>query len=211
MTSCFSIKKNHVSRRSTPLMFHWDFCVSTLGRETTSSYPKEKKHHCCGAVGTSTRAVACTVKISKSHSSSSSIVEVISPATLCSWICGAPGAPATFNSFGNPLQATSPFPHSSRSQIACLQRKNQQHTPHGTREQRKTNATKKHQFPSSEDVADASNQPHSWVGQPTLVGGGAPVLRCLRGSQSEPLPALLFLQHADVLQVIPHPYDLAAA
>ena len=40
--------------------------------------------------------------------------------------------PATFKSFGNPLQATSPFPHSGRDRIACLQRKNQQYTLHGT-------------------------------------------------------------------------------
>ena len=33
---------------------------------------------------------------------------------------GAPGAPATFKGFGNPSQATSPLPHSSRNQIACL-------------------------------------------------------------------------------------------
>ena len=33
---------------------------------------------------------------------------------------GAPGAPTTFNGFGNPLQAASPFPRSSRNQIACL-------------------------------------------------------------------------------------------
>ena len=58
-------------------------------RETTSSYSQEtKQEHCREAVGTSTRPVACTVKNLKSHSSSSSIAEVISPATLCFWICG---------------------------------------------------------------------------------------------------------------------------
>ena len=42
------------------------------------------------------------------------------------WICGTGTAtircraPATFNSFGNPLQTASPFPHSSRNQIVCL-------------------------------------------------------------------------------------------
>ena len=47
-------------------------------------------------------------------------------ATICSWICGTGTArircraPATFNSFENPLQAASPFPHSSRNQIVCL-------------------------------------------------------------------------------------------
>ena len=108
-------------------------------------------------------------------------------------VSGAPGASATSNSFGNPLQATSPLPHSSRNQFACLQRKNQQHTPNGTKEQRKTDATKKHHFPSSEDIADASNQPHSWVGQPTLVGGRCDCLaRFARFTKrATPGPALL--------------------
>ena len=67
-------------------------------------------------------------------------------------------------------------------QSDCLQ----QHTHHRTSEQKKTNATKKHQFPSSEDVADASNQPHSCHGLDNKPSSAvdATVLRGLRGSQT---------------------------
>ena len=37
-------KKKTASRRSPPLMLLRDFCVSTIGRETTSNDPKEKNH-----------------------------------------------------------------------------------------------------------------------------------------------------------------------
>ena len=45
------------------LTFLLDFCVSTTGRETTSTCSKQKKktQHCCGTVGTSTRAIACAL------------------------------------------------------------------------------------------------------------------------------------------------------
>ena len=94
---------------------------------------KKKKQHCRGTVDTSTRAVACALTSKPQlllllHSTRAVActvkkpVEVISPATLCSWICGtgtvrlsAPRAPATFNSFGNPLHATSLFRHSRRN------------------------------------------------------------------------------------------------
>ena len=72
-----------------------------------------------------------------------------------------------------PVASDVAVPHSSRNQVPCLQRKNQQHTPHGTSEERKTNATKKHRFPSSEDVADASQATSrafmGWTAN--LVGG----------------------------------------
>ena len=56
------------------------------------------------------------------------------------------------------------------------------HTHHGTSEQMKTNATKKQQFPSSEEVADATSRIHG-LDKPTLVDGRCD-LRGLRGSQA---------------------------
>ena len=50
-----------VSRRSTPLTFHGDFCVSTMGKGRHQTIQQKKPQHCRGAVGTSTRAVACAV------------------------------------------------------------------------------------------------------------------------------------------------------
>ena len=53
--------------------------------------------------------------------------------------------------------------------------------------------------PSSEDVADASNQPHSLARQVEEKQQPVVGATVLRGSQSEPLPALLFLRssHSD--------------
>ena len=48
VTLFFSCKNKPVSRRSTPPTFLWDFCVSTTGRETASSYPKNKKNIAVG-------------------------------------------------------------------------------------------------------------------------------------------------------------------
>ena len=150
-----------VSQRSTPLTFQCDFCVSMIRREPTSDCSKEQNTACRGALGTSTRAVACAltskpqpllllhstgavastiksrthrrcrrhgqrIKVrSFSNVTVSLIVEVTvekqrsapQSAALELQGSGAPRAPATFNKFGNLLQATSPFPHSSRNQI----------------------------------------------------------------------------------------------
>ena len=56
--------------------------------------------------------------------------------------------------------------------------------------------------PSRTSRMQATSRTHGLDNQPSSAVG-ATVLRGLRGSQSEPLPALLFLQHVDVLQVIP--------
>ena len=56
-------KNKSVSRRSTPLTFHWDFCLNDRKRpgqeETTPKYSKEKTALPWGLWATSTRAVAC--------------------------------------------------------------------------------------------------------------------------------------------------------
>ena len=103
------------------------------------------------------------------------------------------------------------FPHTSRNQIACLQRKNPTtHTPWNERaEEDKCDKNTSYRPPKTSRM-QATSRIHGLDNQPSLAIG-ATVWRGLRRSQSEPLPALLFLQHEDVLQVIPHPYDLAAA
>ena len=123
------------------------------------------------------------------------------------------GAPTpTRTTSGRPLQAMSPFPHSSPQSHCLFATEKNNNTHHGTSEQRKTTATQKHPFPSSEDVADARNQPHSWVWTTNprrrSVRLSCQVCEAHKASHSWPL---LFLQHVHVVQVIPHPYDLAAA
>ena len=89
----------------------------------------------------------------------------------------------------------------------CSGKTNNAH--HGTIEQKTTNA-RKHHFPSSEDVADTSNQPHSWVGQPTLVCGRCDCLSKFarltkRATPSTALLAFLPLQAAATLRERPVP------
>ena len=50
-----------VSQRSPQLTFQCDFCVSMIRREPTSDCSKEQNTACRGALGTSTRAVACAL------------------------------------------------------------------------------------------------------------------------------------------------------
>ena len=187
-----TVTKKPVSRRSTPLTFHRDFCVSTIGSQTTSNYSKEKNpQHCRGAVCTSDRAVA-------------------RPQEPSHRLWRRPLLP-----LGRRLVTSCKRCRRFRTAAAiklpvCNGKTNNTH--HGTSEQRKRHATKKapvsrpprtSRMQATSRIDGLDNQPSSAV--------SATVLRGLRGSQSEPLPALLFLEHVDVLQVIPRPYDLAAA
>ena len=120
-------------------------CLDDRKRDDNKLFKRKNPQHCSAAVGTSTRAVARTfksrtstravVRTFKSHKNPSCssvtvslIVEVTvekhrsapGSAALELQGSGAPRAPATFNSFGSPLQATLSFPPSSRNQIACL-------------------------------------------------------------------------------------------
>ena len=178
-------------------------CLDDKKRETTSSY--SKKQHCRGAVGTSTRAGACASR-QASHSPFSSFT------------------PPVLSTARSKISKATASPHRS------WRSSRQQHSAPGSAAQ-KLRGSGSPGAPATfnsfweEDKCDKKTsvpvlrgrrgckQPAAFMGWTTRPSSavGATVLRRLRGSQSEPLPALLFLQHVDVLQVIPHPYDLAAA
>ena len=119
-------------------------CVSMIGRDDTKLPNRKNPQHCSGAAGTSTRAVACaltskpqpllilhstravacTVKNLKSQSSSS-FAEVISPATLCFWVCGTAKIRYTRRTCENNVTQVPDLQHSKRNSSDATEKTDQ--------------------------------------------------------------------------------------
>ena len=97
----------------------------------------------------------------------------------------APRAPATFRGFGNSLQATSPLPHSSRNQIVCLYKKN--NNTH-TRAHVSCECSKAH-LPQAAPTTSCRNSPRASSGtsskETTQQRGRPPSPRLLTGQHCE--------------------------
>ena len=201
VTSFFSSN----SRRSTPLTFLRDFCVSTIGRETTSNYPpSQKKKHSIAvelwarppvlspalsqvtapSLCTSARAVARPQKPPQQRSAA----EFLGSALLAL-------PPPTRTTPGHRDVAVS----AQQPQSNCLfaTEKPTTHTPWSERTE-EDKCDRKAPVPALRGRRGCK-QPATFLcstsgknKQQSAVG--ATVLRDLRGSQSEPLPALLFLR-----------------
>ena len=178
-----------VSLRSTPLTFLRDFCVSTIRRETTSNYSKEKKPTTLPwSCGTSTRDVAyvlssqqqpllCAHPSVLSHGHKNLLIDcgddllsndlLLSSSALLFWHSSS-RSDDVWSPVASDVTVSAQQPQSN-----CLfaTEKPTTHTHHGTSEQMKTNATKKHQFPSSEAVADATSRIHGLDNQPSSTVG----------------------------------------